>query len=69
MALRRSPKPGALTAATYLEGRIAQIRAETDDLAIIRLVLDYQNAFTHAASTCRSTITGSVKVNVEPWPG
>jgi hypothetical protein len=23
----------------------------------------------HAASTCRSTITGSVKAKVEPWPG
>jgi hypothetical protein len=29
----------------------------------------HQNALAHAASTCRSTITGSVKVNVEPWPG
>jgi len=40
-----------------------------DDLAIIRLVLDHQNALAHAASTCRSTMTGSVKANVEPWPG
>ena len=41
-----------------------------DDLPIIRLVLHHQNALAHAAgSTCRSTITGSVKVNVEPWPG
>jgi dienelactone hydrolase len=39
-----------------------------DDLAIIRLILDHQNALAHADSTCRSTITGSVKVNVEPWP-
>src|SRR6516165_83493 len=40
-----------------------------DDLAIIRLVLDHQNALAHAAaSTCRSTITGSVNVKVEPWP-
>jgi hypothetical protein len=23
----------------------------------------------HAASTCRSTITGSVNANIEPWPG
>src|SRR6516225_377861 len=23
----------------------------------------------HTGSTCRSTITGSVKVNIEPWPG
>jgi len=35
----------------------------------IRLVFDHQNALAHAASTCRSTMTGSVKVNVEPWPG
>jgi adenylate cyclase len=35
-----------------------------------RLVLDHQNALAHAAgSTCRSTTTGSVKANVEPWPG
>src|SRR5262249_60276861 len=41
-----------------------------DDLAIIRLVLDHQNALAHAAAfTCRSTITGSVNANVEPWPG
>ena len=26
-------------------------------------------ALTYAASTCRSTITGSVKAKVEPWPG
>src|SRR5262249_32164096 len=40
-----------------------------DNLAIIRLVLDHQNALAHAASTCRSTITGSVNAKVEPWPG
>jgi hypothetical protein len=27
------------------------------------------NVLAHAASTCRSTITGSVNVKVEPWPG
>jgi hypothetical protein len=37
-----------------------------NDLAIIRLVLDHQNALPHGVSTCRSTITGSVKANVEP---
>src|SRR6516162_6173318 len=41
-----------------------------NDLATIRLVLDHQNALAPAVgSTCRSTMTGSVKVNVEPWPG
>src|SRR6516164_6161717 len=40
-----------------------------NDLAIIWLVLDHQNALAHAASTCRSTTTGSVKVKVEPCPG
>src|SRR5262249_33459146 len=40
-----------------------------DDLAIVCLVFDHQNALAHAASTCRSTITGNVKVNVEPLPG
>src|SRR5215469_7341900 len=41
----------------------------SDDLAIIRLVLDHQYALAHAASTWRSTMTGSVKANVEPCPG
>src|SRR6516225_5268517 len=40
-----------------------------DDLPIIRLVLDHQNALAHAGSSCRSTTTGSVNANVEPWPG
>src|SRR6516164_6224115 len=40
-----------------------------NDLTIIWLVLDHKNALAHAASTCRSTITGSENVNVEPWPG
>ena len=35
--------------------------------------LDFINAkstaWAHAGSTFRSTMTGSVKVNVEPWPG
>jgi predicted TIM-barrel fold metal-dependent hydrolase len=31
-----------------------------DDLAIVRLVLDHQNALGHSGSSCRSTITGSV---------
>src|SRR6516225_5163798 len=40
-----------------------------DNLTAIRWVLDYQNTLAHgAASTCRSTITGRVKANVEPWP-
>src|SRR5262249_2975621 len=38
-----------------------------DDLAIIRLVL-HQNALAHTASTWRSTRTGTVNENVEPWP-
>src|SRR5215468_1586313 len=40
-----------------------------NNLAIILLVLHYQYALAHAASTCRSTMTGSENVNVEPWPG
>src|SRR6516225_8907744 len=40
-----------------------------EDLPIVLLVLDHQNALAHAASTCRSTMTGSVKENVEPCPG
>ena len=37
-----------------------------DYLTIIRLVLDHQNALAHALSIWRSTMTGSVKVNMEP---
>src|SRR6516225_3229625 len=40
-----------------------------NNLAIIFLVLHHQYAFAHAGSTWRSTTTGSVKLNVEPWPG
>src|SRR6202040_4359239 len=43
-----------------------------NDLAIVRLVLDHQDALAHcasiAASTCRSTRTGTVNENVEPSP-
>ena len=39
-----------------------------NDLPIIRLVLHHQNALVHVASTCRSTMIGSVKLNVDPWP-
>src|SRR5262249_24428739 len=40
-----------------------------DYLAIIRLVLDHQNALAHAGSVCRSTTTGRLNANVEPCPG
>jgi hypothetical protein len=33
----------------------SRLKHIADDLAIIRLVLDYQDALAHAASTCRST--------------
>src|SRR6516164_6632061 len=39
-----------------------------NNLAIIFFVLHHQYAFAHAGSTCRSTTTGSVNANVEPWP-
>src|SRR5215469_2785545 len=39
-----------------------------DDPAIVRLVLDHQNALAHAVTTCCPTFIGSVKVNVDPWP-
>ena len=39
-----------------------------NDLAIILMVLHHQNALAHIGSTCRSTRTGTVKENVEPWP-
>ena len=41
-------------------GRIAQ------DLQIILLVLDYQNALSHAGLACSLTVTGSVNAKVEP---
>jgi hypothetical protein len=37
-----------------------------DNLAMIRLILDDQNAFAHAFFTFCSTRTGKVKANVEP---
>ena len=52
-----------------LAGSLAPIgdgKQIANDLTIIRLVLDHRNALAHAASTCRSTITGSVHANVEP---
>ena len=39
-----------------------------NNLPIIRLVLNHQNALAHAASTCRSTTTGRLNANVEPRP-
>jgi hypothetical protein len=37
-----------------------------DNLTVIRLTLQHQNMLAHATLTCRSTMTGSVKANVEP---
>src|SRR6516162_5181729 len=68
MLLFRSANTGlAIPGFRHLISGTAQEVAE--NLPIILLVLDYQNSFAHAASTCRSTMTGSVKVNIEPWPG
>ena len=39
------------------------------DLPVVLLVLDHQNALGHACLACRSTVIGSVKEKVEPWPG
>src|SRR5215510_15294086 len=64
--VRRGRLLAVLRLGDFVVGRGKHI---ADDLAIIRLVLDHQNALAHAASTCRSTTTGSVKVKVEPWPG
>src|SRR3974377_171334 len=68
MLLFRSANTGlAIPGFRHLISGTAQEVAE--DLPIVLLVLDYQNAFAHAdASTCRSTTTGSVNANVEPWP-
>ena len=39
-----------------------------DDLAIVLLIFDHENALAHSVVTSRSTRIGSVKANVEPWP-
>src|SRR6516225_11622966 len=68
MLLFRSANAGlAIPGLRHLISGTAQEIAE--DLPIVLLVLNYQNAFAHAASTCRSTFTGRVNANVEPWPG
>ena len=38
------------------------------DLPVVLLVLDHENAFAHGCLAC-STLIGSVSENVEPWPG
>ena len=38
------------------------------DLPIVLLVLDHQNAFGHGCLACCSALTGSVNEKVEPWP-
>src|SRR6516225_4931575 len=45
------------------------VKKVTDDLPIVLLVLDHQNAFGHAFPTCCSTSTGTSRKNVEPQPG
>src|SRR6516165_4739498 len=68
MLLFRSANTGlTIPGFRHLISGTAQEVAE--DLPIVLLVFDHQNALAHAAaSTCRSTITGSVNVKVEPWP-
>jgi hypothetical protein len=36
------------------------------NLSVIGLVLDHQDAFAHNMPPCRSTVIGTVKENVEP---
>src|SRR5665213_1294394 len=38
------------------------------DLPVVLMVLDHQNALAHALPTCCSTVTGIVKENTEPCP-
>jgi hypothetical protein len=63
---RRKPKPRLLTIFGRGDLIVCGGKHIVNDLATIRLVLDHQNVLAHAASTWRSTITGSVKANVEP---
>ncbi len=44
-------------------------RSRPQDLPVVLVVLDHQNALVHACATCFSTITGSVTENVDPCPG
>src|SRR6516162_8185926 len=68
MLLFRSANAGlAIPGFRHLISGTAQEVAE--DLPIVLLVLDYQNALAHVVSACRSTTTGSVNANVEPCPG
>jgi len=40
---------------THISGLNLALLSIADDLAIIRLIVDHQNALAHAVSTCRST--------------
>ena len=62
---RLNSLPGRLPGAFFFDRRPAAVPAAC------RLSgwSSHQNALAHAGSTCCSTMTGSVKVNVEPWPG
>src|ERR1700730_4742308 len=40
----------------------------TQDLPVVHLILDHQNASAHQCPTCVSTLTGTVKANVDPCP-
>ena len=40
-----------------------------EDLPVVLLVLDHQNALAHGGLACCSTLIGSVNENVEPSPG
>src|SRR5262249_14379436 len=39
------------------------------DLPVVLLVLDHQNAPAHDRASCCWTVIGSVKKKVDPWPG
>src|SRR6266446_6004781 len=48
---------------THARQKIAQ------DLQVVLLIFDHQNALCHAGLACPSTVTGSVNAKVEPLPG
>src|SRR4029077_14469939 len=53
------------------EGRLLLMPSKMNiaqDPTVVFLVLNDEDAFVHGSLTCRSTVTGTVKANVEPLP-
>src|SRR5271165_3254502 len=58
-----------LLAVLHLDQLISGVAQQiTQDLPVVHLILDHQNASAHQCPTCASTLTGTVKANVDPCP-